>query len=204
MSTFNNLIAFCSAEIKESLFALFRRMGQTRNEEECYRCYEELVSMCTNLSEKVLGFVNDVWEKRGECIKAFCDSWNLGISTSSIAESANSRLKRQAPSGSQSLVEIRKLALELEEQGRINKEWLKNRKCYKIKDPLVDEIMKNLGVPRPVAEALAGSYRKAEKAKSRLTEYGTELIVAKDLFQSDILFEVSIVDGFCECTCHKL
>jgi hypothetical protein len=65
--------------------------------------------------------------------------------------------KTQMSPPSQSVMEVRQLALDLEEQSRINREQMKGGRHYKIKDRAANGIMSNLPVHLRIDEGLGDS-----------------------------------------------
>jgi hypothetical protein len=92
----------------------------TRNESECCQC---LAALYHEAPGHIAHFLTDsVVGEREEsprlCAKSFNEAWSLGYVTSSVAEAANSRLKRYCPSRNQ-------ISLQIEEQAEANRRYLK-------------------------------------------------------------------------------
>jgi hypothetical protein len=165
MQTFSNLLKKChlNRDDMKTKMEIFRRIGMTRDRSECLRLIDNLRQESPEFIRRFL--VDFEINNLALSTKSHNRAWSLGYITSSIAEASNSRLKTHTSPRNQSLTELRQNANDVEDQARVNEQYLKSAKHYKMKDPQVQIFMDNYLVSRRIAEALAGSYNKA----SRLT-----------------------------------
>jgi hypothetical protein len=133
---------------KAEMISVFRRAGTTKHPDEYKRCMERILELSGDLNNSVRNFLNEVEDQKQSCTRAFARFWSLGYITSSIAESANSRLKSQMSLRSQSLLDVRQAVTRIELQSENNREYLKHRKVYKIKDQIIQRMLEKANVHR--------------------------------------------------------
>jgi hypothetical protein len=210
MQSFETILKQCRLDSNQMIQYrnIFRRLGMTRDPAECERC--EDFFMC-NAPQQLQGFLCTSVFPRDSfalCTKSHNEAWSLGYNTSSIAEAANSRLKRYCSSKNQSLVDLRQVAIDIEDQIHVNAEYLKARKPHKSDDTEVDTFMKEFHVHRQIAEALLGSYDKGGLLSAELTDQkGVYEINEPDIFHTDDKPSYSrYLVNICErrCSCRKV
>jgi hypothetical protein len=157
-------------------------------------CCQRLYLLCQALSGSIHELVGDIWTRRWHCTKPFNKSWSLEYKTSGVAGAGNSRFKTQMSPRSQSVMDVRQLALDLEEQSRINREQMKGGRHYKIKDRAANGITSNLPVHLRIDEGLGDSCKTELVVPIAHPFFGARAeriieVIEKDIFGSDILFQ---------------
>jgi hypothetical protein len=192
--------AYHDKEMRERKMALFRKMASTRDEVECGMCIDEIMQ---DAPRSVAEFMNvSIIPKLAYCTKSHAkNTWSLGYISSSISESANSGIKRQIYShGSHTLLEIRQMVANLEEQRNVN------RRCLKARKPHADysgcgRLIRQFHIDRRIAEALAGSIAKSERLRYVQLSDAFE-VIEENFFGGESRFITSL-DGT-TCSCGKL
>jgi hypothetical protein len=191
----------CSEKIK-----IFQRMGMTRDEMECRRSLDELKIDASPAIKQFLA--TSVEPKLPWITKSANRAWTLGYITSSVSESMNSGLKANISGRNQTLLEIRKLLIEREQNMEINRKYLKGRQRTPSRKELVRSLIKDLSVSSEIAILIAHSIEKAERLEASKIENEGDAPFWKfrELKPDDVrepcVFQVDNLGS--TCTCHKL
>jgi hypothetical protein len=158
-------------DVRAQLIGDFKRLGCSRDENEASECLERLMGtppgeIHTFIERSVIPKLNKISKSGTKTV------FSLGYISSSISESANSRLKVLTTGTNMTLLRMRKMASRQEQQALLNRRWLKLRKTRKARDPFVVNML-GAGFEIRIAEALAGSWAKSEHLQcSEVAEKG--------------------------------
>lgn len=187
--------------VKAICLKLFGLIGSSRNQNTVCAVIKKLGSLDNRIKDYI---DSHIMPKLKFISKAYIGNvFTCGYYTSSIAESANNRIKSQINSRSMTLLEMRLLVDRITEQQKINDQYVKSRKLHKANDPKIIELIATFNISLRIAEAVVGSFRKAERLKCE--KKGSEYLIKEDIITDDkttTRTETYTVSGN-HCTCNK-
>lgn len=186
-------------EQKEKAIKCFKRIGMSRDIKYVDLCINEL----KDIDDKIrIYFENNIEPKLKYMTKSYLqNTFTCGYITSSIAESANNKLKSYLNECSMTLVDMRTKVNSIQLHDKVNDYYVKSRKPHKAKNPLIIDLMANLKISNVIAEAIIGSIEKVPKLTLIKKKASYEIIenITNQLgeFDHQEIFEVN--DKICSC-----
>jgi hypothetical protein len=202
MQKFNGLVKRwrLNGDAMHEKIETFRRIGMTRNIDECNRCIDVLLDQSPSFTQQFIR--ESIIPVLPLCTKSHNTAWSLGYITSSITEEANSRFKSHLTGRNHSLIDLRQFAIDMENQLRVDAQYLKASKRFKERDTQVGDFMNRLNVHRRIAESLVGSYNKALSLKVEAVD-GDDLFQVTEENSFGDLSRYLINTHFESCSCRK-
>jgi hypothetical protein len=181
---------------------LFTKMAMTRDPDQCDR-YLELLQ--DHASPEMMRFLRDsVMSKLHLITKSRNRAFNLGYITSSIAESLNARVKSNISGRNMTLTELRREVITSEAMMATNREYLSARPNRSQNPVVVDELIRDLRVSKPIAVGIAHSLQKARILNVLPRDADSVFDVRQMQWgQPDSIFIVRIAPDI-TCSCAKV
>ena len=201
ISNFKKFIQTVKIELeqKEKAIKCFKRIGMSRD----IKYVDLAINELKEIDDKIrIYFEQNVEPKLKYMAKSYLrNTFTCGYITSSIAESANNKLKSHLNNSSMTLVEMRKRVDSIQLHDKINDYYIKIRKPHKAKNPLIIDLMANLKISNIIAEAIIGSIEKVPKLTLIKKDNSYDIIenITNELgeFDHQEIFEVN--DKICSC-----
>ncbi|KAK8891442.1 hypothetical protein M9Y10_028651 [Tritrichomonas musculus] len=191
-----------SPEIKESCMNLFHQIGTSRDKEHVMNCIEILRTINDSIKDYLdrnvlpkFDFISKVGLK---------DSFTLGYISSSIAESANNRIKSYIYGRALTLLEMRMAMDSIIEGQRANEQYLKGRKRNKEQDCRIVNLLVTRNISTKIAQAIVGSMQKAD-SRLIITKEDQKYLVTDEIRdkQGNLQYTEHFTIEKGHCSCYK-
>ena len=186
-------------DIKARCIDIFHQIGTSREETNVATCIELLRQVHDSIAEYIDTHITPKIQNISKV--GLKDTFTCGYISSSIAESANSRIKSYISGKALTLLEMRIALDNIIANDTTNDQYVKIVKPHKMKDPLVLEMIVTFNISPRIAESIAGSIRKTERLS--LLKLNNEYKISEEITDRNgkvLRTENYIVkDGHCSC-----